>query len=333
MKNKNDFPIDFVVPWVDGSDLEWIKEFNKYCPEDKRILDVSEERYRDNGLLRYWFRGVEKFAPWVRKVHFITCGQKPDWLNTECSKLNWVKHSDYIPQECLPVFSSHPIELMMHKIPDLAEHFVYFNDDFFLTAPVKKDFFFKNGLPCDTAALNIISCTDFMGHILLNNLDEINKRFTTKKVICHAPLKWLSFRNGIVFLRSLLLLPWSRLSGFFDPHVAQPYLKSSLVSVWNNCEKVLDKTMRNRFRSNSDVNQWIFRYWQLCSGLFVPKSMNGKKYFDLSQDITEIATAIKGHKYKEIIINDDVTNDVDEKMKIINEAFDKILLGKSSFEK
>ena len=136
--------IDFVIPWVDGSDPAWIEEFNKYCPEDKRIIDASEKRYRDYGLLRYWFRGVEQFAPWVRKVHFVTCGQKPDWLNLSAPKLHGVQHKDYIPQEYLPVFSSHPIELMMHKIPGLAEQIVYFNDDFFLTSPVRKKFFFRN---------------------------------------------------------------------------------------------------------------------------------------------------------------------------------------------
>ncbi len=58
MKNENDdkddFPIDFVIPWVDGSDPEWIAEFNKYAPKEKRRkTDASEQRYRDYGLLRY----------------------------------------------------------------------------------------------------------------------------------------------------------------------------------------------------------------------------------------------------------------------------------------
>lgn len=129
---KINFDVDFVIPWVDGSDPEWIKEFNKYAPLEKQVAeDSSKERYRDMGLLRYWFRGVEKIAPWVRKVHFVTNGQKPDWLNLNAGKLHWVKHEDYIPKEFLPVFSANPIELYMHKIPSLAEHFVYFNDDFY----------------------------------------------------------------------------------------------------------------------------------------------------------------------------------------------------------
>ena len=65
--------IDFVVLWVDGNDPTWQEQFNRYAPKDKQIaIDASAERYRDWDCLRYWFRGVEQFAPWVNKVHFVT---------------------------------------------------------------------------------------------------------------------------------------------------------------------------------------------------------------------------------------------------------------------
>ena len=82
--------IDFVIMWVDGSDPKWLEEKNKYL--DKKI-DTSNaiNRYRDMGVLKYWFRGVEKFAPWVNKIHFITCGHLPIWLNADNLKLNIVK--------------------------------------------------------------------------------------------------------------------------------------------------------------------------------------------------------------------------------------------------
>ena len=61
--------IDFVVPWVDGSDPAWRTQRAKYTGLGE--LDASEVRYRDMGILRYWFRAVEAYAPWVNKVHFI----------------------------------------------------------------------------------------------------------------------------------------------------------------------------------------------------------------------------------------------------------------------
>ena len=100
-------------------------------PPSRAALDIDENKYRDNGLLKYWFRGIEKYAPWVRRIHFITMGQKPAWLDENHPKLHLVNHTDYIPREFLPTFNSNVIELMIHKIPDLAEHFVHFNDDFF----------------------------------------------------------------------------------------------------------------------------------------------------------------------------------------------------------
>ena len=122
---QQDFPIDFVLLWVDDSDPESIAQRNQYAPEKKFLIDEGEARYRDWGTLKYWFRAVEKFAPWVNKIYFVTCGHVPSWLNLDAEKLVHVKHSDYIPEEYLPTFSSHPIELNINRIKGLSEHFVY----------------------------------------------------------------------------------------------------------------------------------------------------------------------------------------------------------------
>ena len=69
------------------------------------------------------------------------------WLNTENPKLTVVNHKDYIPEEYLPTFSSHPIELNLHRIKGLSEQFVYFNDDTFIINAMQPEDFFKKGLP------------------------------------------------------------------------------------------------------------------------------------------------------------------------------------------
>ena len=58
--------IDFVVLWVDGDDPAWQAERAQYLP--KKTTASAPNRYRDWGLMPYWFRGVEKFAPWVNKI-------------------------------------------------------------------------------------------------------------------------------------------------------------------------------------------------------------------------------------------------------------------------
>lgn len=327
-----DLKIDFVVPWVDGNDPVWIKEFNKYCPDNKKIIDASEKRYRDFGLLKYWFRGVEKFAPWVNKIHFVTCGQKPSWLNLSSSKLHWVKHEDYIPSEYLPVFSANPIEIMIHKIPDLEEHFVYFNDDFYLTDFIEPRFFFVNGKPCDAA----IEGTIFgeMGHILLNNATLINKTFSKHLIIKKNWNKWFNFRYGKNILRTALLFPQHHFSGFGNFHFAMPYTKTLFEQVWKEYPEKLTQTMKNRFRSEQDVNQYIFQDYRFCKGDFIPRNPCWKKrFFALSNDnLFNVVSCIESQKQKELVINDTDNIDFELAKNKLQRAFEHILPEKSSFE-
>ena len=125
VQKKEDQQIDFVLAWVDGSDPDWQRR--KAQIVGGASADDGVFRYREWGLLPYWFRGVEKFAPWVRKIHFICDQEPPAWLNTDHPKLHIVRHEDYLPDVYRPAFSSHPIELNMHRIPGLSEQFVYYN--------------------------------------------------------------------------------------------------------------------------------------------------------------------------------------------------------------
>ena len=183
--------IDFVVTWVDMDDPVWKEEFHRYSGKiDNSVNEISEARFRDYGFLKYWFRGVEKFAPWVRKVHFVTSGQKPDWLDENHPKLNLVSHKDYIPEQYLPVFNSNLIEIYMHKIPDLSEQFVYFNDDFFITNHLSPNRFFEDGLPKDIAAFRKNTGFSQFEKMLKNNIRLINKHFDKKEVFKRDGWKW-----------------------------------------------------------------------------------------------------------------------------------------------
>lgn len=326
--------IDIVIPWVDGSDPAWIEKFNIFCPKEAvKDLDASIERYIDYGLLKYWFRGIETFAPWVRKIHFITDGQFPDWLDNNNPKLHWVKHSDYIPEKYLPVFSSHPIEMYMFNIPDLCENFIYFNDDIFLTKKVKPEFFFKKGLPIDMAIQNPLTYSR-MAQIIFNDLGIINTHFNKHKVIKHNILKWFNIKYGTKMFRNLLLQPWPNFVGFTNPHFAIPYKKSLLVNVYKEISDEIDNTMNSKFRSLTDINQWIYRYWNICQGSFYPMNLDkGRYYWYQGKDSLEnLVKKIGNSKYKEIVINDYVPKEEKSEFNIVIEAFQNILPKKSSFE-
>ena len=143
----NEPQIDFVVTWLDSSDPEWQKSLALYSPNSKGHKEKA--RFRSTDFFMYWFRAVERYAPWVHKVYLVTNGKFPDWINKDCPKLELVKHADFIPAEYLPTFNCRTIELHLHKIKGLSEHFVYFNDDMLLNSPVKPEYYFRNGLPCD----------------------------------------------------------------------------------------------------------------------------------------------------------------------------------------
>ena len=78
--------IDFVIMWVDGNDSKWQKKKAEYDNSIKKDESNSKIRYRDWGLLKYWFRSVEKYTPWVNKIYFITDHQIPEWMNLENDK-------------------------------------------------------------------------------------------------------------------------------------------------------------------------------------------------------------------------------------------------------
>ena len=327
--------IDIVIPWVDGSDPEWQAERDLYATEsDKRDAGkASDQRYRSWDNLQYVFRGIEEFAPWVRTVHFITWGHLPEWLDTSNSKLHIVKHKDYIPSSYLPTFSSHTIELNMHRIEGLAQHFIYFNDDMFLLKPTVPEDFFMDGLPCDSAAMNAVSIPPYSTMCPpLYNAQVINRHFAKKQILKGNGTKWYSLKYPSFSVRTLLLRPWPRVTGFGEPHVPIGYDKRTLETLWEVEYDVLDKTCSHKFREATDVNQWLFRDWQLASGQFHPRKASFGKRFN--EPVTQaIVDHIVSQKSTLLCVNDDATPETFEKEKaLLIAAFDKILPNKSSFE-
>lgn len=328
--------IDFVVLWVDGNDPDWRAKRHRYQVGDG--TDTSVARYREWDNLIYWFRAVEKFASWVRKIHFVSDKQIPQWLSVDHPKLHIVSHSDYMPSSALPVFNSSAIEIGLHRIPDLSDHFVFFNDDMFLLKPIKPEYFFTNGVPNDMAGMTR-ACSrgenNVFSNILCNDYDIINKYFNRRETIKINFSKWYSVQYGKTFFRSLLHSGRSSFDGIVIPHLSTPYVKSDWETVWEYEGKTLRETQNHRFRQNEDINHFIFRFWRLCQGNFNPKRSLGK-YFNLcdSKSVQKICYAIRKQIYPEICINDNWKEEDNTKAKEdICAAFSEILGVKSSFEK
>lgn len=324
--------IDFVIAWVDGSDEEWQKSRKNYL----EIEDSDLHMYRDWDNLQYWFRGVEKFAPWVNRIHFVTCGHLPKWLKTDHPKLNIVKHSDYIPNEYIPTFSSHAIELNLHRIPGLEEEFVYFNDDTFILKQLHPTDFFRGGLPCETAILSNLA-PRFPGdpyfHYLVNNIAVINHNFEKKQVMRKNPGRWFSLRYGRLLLNNIYFAPVGRFAGFLSFHMPTAFLKSTFHRVWEMEPDMLHATSLNKFRTLNDVNQYVFSYWQFASGSFAPRKAGYGRFFELGRYDQKLFHELHSGNYRFICINDGIHEKrFDENKEIIKKHLEQELPEKSSFE-
>ena len=335
---------DIVITWVDGSDPEWLSEKRKYRSEDP--VGNGRERYHEWGLLKYWFRCIEKNASWVRKIHFVTWGNVPEWLDVSNPRLHIIKHEDFMPKSAIPCFNSALIERYLHKIPGLSEQFIYFNDDMYLLGKCGEDFFFRNGLPRDMLAFQPVVANPsnpVMSHHLMNDSLVLSKHFDKRTNVRKQPGAY--FHPGyppLYFFYNLLELAFPKFTGLYTVHSASPMLKSVFDEVWSREGEYLGSLDKNRFRDDTDVNQYLFREWGKLSGRFVPSNVTGHfKYYELSDDLRNIPEIISsGGKrallpdIKVLCLND--TGLVHDEAKVAGElirAFDQGFGEKCSFEK
>lgn len=331
--------IDFVVLWVDGNDENWRKTKEKWEKENNIYNEANgEERYRDWEQFHYWFRAVEKFAPWVRNIYLVTCGQVPKWLNINHPKLRLIKHEDYMDEDCLPTFNSSAIEMNFHKIEGLGEYFVYFNDDMILTNEVRPEDFFSGGKPLTCAAgfpVRNNPSNSVWWHCQFTILGLTNK-YNWENIIKKSPEKWFNYKYGKLLKYNWRMCRDAYLAGFYYVHFASPLRKSTLKKTYEEFEKEVNETSHNRFRNPNDLTQQIFKIHDIANGDFIPCSpYYFGVYYDVCKNLDDLVNAIKSQKHMMVCINDspEITNDNFEQIRdCINDAFKTILPEKSSFE-
>ena len=331
--------IDFVILWVDGSDPEWLKEKSKY---EIKWGDDSDtvNRCRDWNLLHYWFRAVEEFTPWVRKIHLVTWGHVPVFLNLEAPKLHIVRHEEFIPQKYLPTFSSHAIEMNIHRIPGLAERFVYFNDDMFLLRSFQPEEFFKNGLPCTYGGevpIEIIGNIGIWQHAAVNDLGIVNAHFSKREAVAKYGKKYRNkcyrWKDNIRTLALEKLYP-DYFTGFKNIHAPAAYLKSTFQAIWNAEPEKLDSTCNDKFRTSNNVNQWVALWWQVASGQFSPALIDNLVMKITNDTIDELCDVIERQSHDYICLNDPEEEiDFQKLSRRLGKSFKTILPEKSQFEK
>lgn len=241
------FPIDLVYTWVDSSDPVWQRDYEsvrpvaRQSPGLKAATNVSRWRSRDE--LRFSLRSVEMYAPFVRNIYIVTNGQRPTWLRDH-PRVTVVSHESLYPDpSVLPTFNSNHIETVLHRIPGLAEHFLYLNDDFFFSRTSHPDDFFSIG-----GLGKLFFSPRFLGASPVLPTERAT-------VACHKNTRDLLRRR-------------------FGIESAQKFQHAPYVmrrSVWFDIEREfageLAATRSTRFRSRSDINgQFLYGHYALLTG-------------------------------------------------------------------
>ena len=238
--------MDIVITFVDGSDPLWREDF-------RRMLDVPvlEKRYRDWGLLRFLFRGIEVHMPFVRKVFLVVArdSQVPAWVDR--GKVDVVLHEQIIPAEHLPTFNSCTIEMFLHRFPGLGERYLYLNDDMFPMLDCTEDDFSPEGHPALGFARCRWSRSLFKRQCL--NSDRLARRAA-------------GVEAGKDFLR--------------PEHICTPMLRSACETAFAAMEPEIKDSL-SPLREMKNVNQYFFLNYMLFSGIAIDRRIP-KRHFSLA---------------------------------------------------
>ncbi|NFA02560.1 hypothetical protein [Weissella cibaria] len=268
------FAVDIVIPWVDSSSEKWRENFEFYKSLEE--VNVGEEGFRSSPkLLNLWLIGASKYASWARKI-FIVVDRLTDLsgLNVQDEKIEIVYHDQFIPIEFLPTFNSNVIECFVYLIPNLAERFVLFNDDCYLTnQTTQEDFFTPHGKAIDSDQVYPVGASEVYSHTIVNNLIFINDQIDYKKY----QNKFLKRRIfSILNLRTLRTLLFNEMlssfHGWQDEHVPVAYTKTMFRQTFGEHTYLHQRLLNgSRFRSFTDVSHLLVRFWRLARFDYAPR--------------------------------------------------------------
>lgn len=311
-------PIDVVYTWVDGEDPKWRAAKDEALAQ-RGVEPVAQgaadaARFRSHDELKYSLRSLEMYAPWVRKVHIVTAGQRPDWLDTNHPKLQLVDHRDiFTAPGALPVFNSHAIESQLHHVPGLSERYVYFNDDVFLGRPITKDLFFHgNGL---------------------------SKFFMSTAVVGLGPRRAddSAFGHAAKNNRTLLGEVFGRTVTHLFQHAPHPQLRSVLERMEREHPEVFTQVAASAFRDPEDLSvaSALHHYYGYSLGRAVPGRLE-YLYLDLSHPgaLQRLDLLLQNREFDVFCINDTPASPQDSarQSQILHEFLERYYPLPSSFE-
>lgn len=292
--------MDAIITYVDGRDPLWQQDYASVVGGK-----ALTKRYRDWGTLKYLLRGIQKHIPSVRNVYLIVSreSQVPEWVDRD--NLHVVLHSDIIPEQFLPTFNSTTIEMFLHRIPGLAEEFLYFNDDMFPVMDCTAEDFFVEGK----------SAIGFTSHLFATNGYKRRVRNSDRQArLC------LGQKPGLTFVR--------------PQHTTSPMLRSQSERIYDFSREKIFQVV-SPLRTDDNFNQYLFLDFLYFQGKTVKGGISNKHLSPAVYTAEKICPYIEAPVTKMICIND--VQMPQEKFEhyrsLITASFEKHFPDKSRFEK
>jgi hypothetical protein len=310
------FEVDLVYLWVDGSDPVWLAKKNKYLgvQHDSDNEATSKARAADNGELKYSLRSMEQNAPWVRKVYIVTDEQVPEWLDVTNEKVEIIDIRQLLPPASLPCYNSVVIEHLLWKIPGLAEHFLYANDDMFFSRPVTPAFFFTlEGMPI------VRLQRAFFG----KSMNKIKKTFSIPTNIYRKTIHRAALLIEKRFVRYFSATPH---------HNIDAYLKSDYRRVFEiEFKNEIAATLTHHVRSENDIQRIIYLYYSLAVKRGKLRLVGRKESCRIRLHKPDYMNFIRKYNPFLFCLNDS-HHATDEDRKRVNPFLEALFPEKSSFE-
>jgi hypothetical protein len=148
----------------------------------------------------------------------------------------------------LPTHNSHAVEAQLHRIPGIAEHFLYSNDDMFFGRTVEPELFFT-----PAGVTKFVECDVRIG------------------VGAPAPTR-SGHDNGLRMNRALLRERFGRTIVRDLEHCATPLRRSVMAELEQTFADDFARTAASRFRSSTDISvtNSLYHYYALMTGRAVP---------------------------------------------------------------
>ncbi len=154
-ENDCDDAIDALITWVDGGSAAHRERRAQYMAQSVGPLHenaLNPHRWVSGDEIYFCLQSIHNHAPWIRTIWILVEDETPDltrFASALRAKIRVAYHRDIFDgfEGTLPTFNSLAIESMMWRIEGLAERFLYFNDDVFLTGPLAPQDMFEGDKP------------------------------------------------------------------------------------------------------------------------------------------------------------------------------------------